>query len=210
MNFPNSEVSVKINPGFGSGLVRKLTSGGVDSSFGIWFEEKENIKKLLEKYNLKLMRLHTHIGSERNPLIVIDCLDKMLEFSNYFGGVEVINLGGGYRVKSLKTDIFVNHVEILELARNKIAEHFNKFGVQIKLELEPGTFILANAGSIITSVIDIVDTGKDGNKFIKINSGLTEIIRPSYYGANHPLVIVKKNESTTKCFQNTMWRGIVA
>ncbi len=193
--FPNTDVSIRINPGFGSGLVNRLTSGGPNSSFGIWHEEKDKIKRLLNKYNLNLIRLHTHIGSGHNPEILLACLNKILEFSVFFGHVPIINLGGGYRVQAFKSDIKIDHVAILKKACQKISEYEKKYNKKVKLELEPGTFMVANTGSIISKIIDIVHTGKQGHTFIKINSGLTEIIRPSYYGAQHPLVVVPKSKS---------------
>ena len=63
-------------------------------------------------------------------------------------------------------------------------------GRQLSLEIEPGTFLLATAGSLVTQVEDVVDTGSQGYSFIKLNSGMTEICRPSLYAAKHPLVIV--------------------
>lgn len=188
--FPGREVSIRINPGFGSGLVNRLTSGGPNSSFGIWHEEKENIKKCLDRYHLRLARLHTHIGSGHHPKTLLDCLDKMLDFSVYFGHVPIINLGGGYRIKAFKSDELINHAKIFEHVKDKIIKYFLKYQKQIHIEVEPGTFIMGNTGSIITRVIDRVTTGANGNAFIKINAGLTEIMRPSYYGAPHPLVIV--------------------
>lgn len=191
--FPNTEVSIRINPGFGSGLVNRLTSGGKNSSFGIWYEESNNIKNILLKYNLRVVRLHTHIGSSHNPNILLECLNRMLEFSILFGGVSTINLGGGYKTQAFKTDVYVDHYSIFEKIKQKIIEHNESYNNKIHIEVEPGTFMVAMAGSIITKITDIVSTGIDGHEFLKIDSGLTEIIRPSYYGAPHPLVVVPKN-----------------
>jgi diaminopimelate decarboxylase len=59
-----------------------------------------------------------------------------------------------------------------------------------QLELEPGSFLVANAGAILSEIVDIVETGADGYTFLKIDSGMTELIRPSMYGAQHPLAVV--------------------
>ena len=58
------------------------------------------------------------------------------------------------------------------------------------MEIEPGSYLVANAGSLITTIHDIVDTGEEGYTFLKIDSGMTEILRPILYGAQHPLVVV--------------------
>jgi diaminopimelate decarboxylase len=56
--------------------------------------------------------------------------------------------------------------------------------------LEPGTYLVANAGAIVCTVIDVVDTGANGYNFIKTDTGMTEVIRPSMYGAQHPIIVV--------------------
>ena len=63
-------------------------------------------------------------------------------------------------------------------------------GRSLRLEVEPGTYLVANAGAIVATAIDVVDTGKEGYKFIKTDTGMTEVIRPSMYGAQHPIEIV--------------------
>ena len=77
-----------------------------------------------------------------------------------------------------------------------VAEKFREFaaetGREIKLEIEPGTFLLANACSLLAKVQDRVSTGSEGYEFIKLDTGMTEILRPSLYGAQHPIRIVQQ------------------
>src|SRR5690606_2221921 len=68
-------------------------------------------------------------------------------------------------------------------------------GRKIQIEIEPGTFLVANACAIVSTVQDIVDTGPEGYTFLKTDTGMTEIWRPSPYGAQHPLVVVPADES---------------
>jgi diaminopimelate decarboxylase len=71
----------------------------------------------------------------------------------------------------------------------------NEHGRQLHLEIEPGTFFVANAGALIATVIDVVDTGAEGYHFLKIDSGMTEVLRPSLYGAQHPIVVIAADDS---------------
>ena len=70
-------------------------------------------------------------------------------------------------------------------------EFAKKDGRKLKLEIEPGTFLVANAGALLTSVRDIVTTGSEGHTFVKLDAGMTEVLRPSLYGAQHPIVSLK-------------------
>lgn len=190
---PGATVSIRINPGFGSGLVPKLTSGGPDSSFGIWYERLPEIKKIIERYDLIVERLHTHIGSGHYADVLLPAARTLLGMIPELRHVNCIDLGGGYRLKVMVTDQEYNHAEWAEALAQEIAEVAATTGRRLHLELEPGTFLMANAGSLVTSVIDVVDTGMDGHQFIKIDGGLTEILRPSYYGAPHPIVAVSRD-----------------
>jgi diaminopimelate decarboxylase len=81
----------------------------------------------------------------------------------------------------------------LEEIGRRIVKDFEAFNRQhkrrLRLEIEPGTYLVANAGALVCTVIDVTDTGPDGHNFIKVDSGMTEILRPSMYGAQHPIVV---------------------
>jgi len=73
-------------------------------------------------------------------------------------------------------------------------EFATKFGRKLHLEIEPGTFLTANSGALVASVHDIVTTGtSEGKTFIKLDAGMTDVLRPSLYGSQHPLVVVPKD-----------------
>jgi diaminopimelate decarboxylase len=187
---PGHRVSIRINPGFGSGLVNRLTSGGPNSSFGIWHGHLDEVRVLLRQHGLKLVRLHTHVGSGHDAGVLLRAAHFLVELAETFPDVEVINLGGGYRVKAMLDDPEPDHRAWAEAVMAELEGLAAKTGRRLRLELEPGTFLMANAGSIVARVIDVVTTGASGHTFVKIDAGLTEIIRPSYYGAAHPLVSV--------------------
>ena len=71
-----------------------------------------------------------------------------------------------------------------------------KDGRALHLEIEPGTFLVANAGCLVSSVADIVTTAAnehgEGREFIKLDAGMTDVLRPSLYGAQHPLIVVPR------------------
>jgi diaminopimelate decarboxylase len=81
----------------------------------------------------------------------------------------------------------------------KIVPEFEAFartqGRELYLEIEPGTYLVANAGALVCTVRDLVSTGAEGHRFVKVDSGMTEVLRPSMYGAQHPLVVVPRDES---------------
>jgi diaminopimelate decarboxylase len=72
--------------------------GGSSSSFGIWHELKDEVKAIAEKYNIKIVRIHTHIGSGSDPLVWQSVAGMSLGLVEYFKDVTTLNLGGGFKV----------------------------------------------------------------------------------------------------------------
>lgn len=188
--FPGSEVSVRLNPGVGSGHSVKTNVGGPTSSFGIWHEYITKVIRLAKKHDLKITRIHTHIGSGTDLAVWHEVARVSLELIKNFPEAVVINLGGGFKVARMDDE----QVTDMALVGKAIADELKLFQQdtdrELHLELEPGTFLVANAGILIAEVNDIVDTGKNGYTFMKLNTGMNDVLRPSLYGAQHPITVL--------------------
>jgi diaminopimelate decarboxylase len=187
--FEGSNIGIRLNPGLGSGHSDKTNVGGPASSFGIWHEQLDEVKEVANKYNLTIVRIHTHIGSGNDPKIWTKAAKLTLEMTKKFKNVRVINLGGGFKVARMKGETDTDLGKISNIIESELKSFYKTTGRKLKLEIEPGTFLVANAGALITTIIDIVNTGKDGYTFIKVNSGMTDILRPGLYGAQHPVIV---------------------
>ena len=189
--FPGGDIGLRFNPGLGSGGTGKTNVGGPSSSFGIWHELLPEAKALCEKYDLNVVRIHTHIGSGSDPAVWTKTSGMSLDLCRSFPTVRTLNLGGGYKVGRMayeqSTDLQVVGSPVKEL----FEAYAEETGVELRLEIEPGTFLLANSCAIVTTVQDKVTTGTDeGYTFLKLDAGMTEVLRPSLYAAQHPLVAV--------------------
>jgi len=194
------KVGVRVNPGVGSGGFSSSTSGfsktnvgGPASSFGIWHElvEDGTVLSIVEKYGLVVERIHTHIGSGSDPVIWQKVATKSLSFCKIFPTVEALNLGGGYKVGRNPGEPTTDLQEI----GGPVADAFRTFaeenGRELKLEIEPGTYLVAMSGALVSSVQDkVFTTGEDGHTFLKLDAGMTDVLRPSLYGAVHPITIL--------------------
>lgn len=191
--FPGKSLSLRFNPGLGSGHTKKTDVGGTASAFGIWHEKIEEAKSLISKYGLKVEKIHTHIGSGSDPEVWKAVAHHTLEIAEQFPTATIVNLGGGYKVGRMLGEKSTD----LQTIGSPVKELFSKFaektGRKLHLEIEPGTFLIALAGSLLTTVDDKIDTGSKGFTFLKLDTGMDANTRPSLYGAKHPLVTVKKN-----------------
>ena len=174
----------------GSGGTNRTNVGGPASSFGIWKDDLVKARDLCMEYNLKVDRIHTHIGSGSDPEVWQKVAGMSLDLVREFPTVQSLNLGGGYKVARMP-DEHATDLQEIGLPVKKLFEDFAaETGREIKLEIEPGTFLLAHACSLVANVQDVTSTGPEGYRFVKLDAGMTEILRPSLYGAQHPIAIV--------------------
>jgi diaminopimelate decarboxylase len=193
---PGGQVGIRINPGAGSGGNNRTNVGGPSSSFGIWHHWIPQIKAILEKYDLTAVRIHTHIGSGSDPDVWLKVAKMNFDIVRQFPDVTTLNLGGGFKVGRMpdekSTDLQVVGLPVKE----KFEEFAIETGRQIHLEVEPGTFLVANACALLSKVQDVVSTGEGGYEFIKLDTGMTELLRPSIYGAQHPISLLQSYDNS--------------
>ncbi len=188
--FPGREVSVRINPGLGAGHNNRTNTSGPSSSFGIWHEKLDQVLALQREFDLRLTRMHAHIGSGGDPEVWKKCARLTLEAAARLPDVTRLNLGGGFKVARLPGEASANLREIGEALLPDFEAFAAQHGRELHLEIEPGTYLVANAGVVLADVIDVVDSGAEGYAFIKTDTGMTEILRPTLYGAQHPIEVV--------------------
>ncbi len=189
---PGSEIGIRFNPGVGSGGTNKTNVGGPSSSFGIWHELLDEVNAIIEKYSLKVFRIHTHIGSGSDPSVWQKASHLSLNLVKAFPDVRVLNLGGGFKVGRMSDETTTD----LQVVGAPVKEAFEAFAAEtsreLRLEIEPGTWLLANTCALVTTVQDKTTTGADGYEFLKLDAGMTDLLRPSLYGSRHPLITVSR------------------
>jgi len=197
----SQKVGVRVNPGVGSGgfssettTFSKTNVGGPSSSFGIWHTlvTDGTVPEIVSKYGLEVERIHTHIGSGSDPKIWQQVATKSLSFCAIWDTVTTLNLGGGYKVGRNPGEPSTDLQEVGQ----PVTEAFRDFaknnnGRELKLEIEPGTYLVAMAGALVSTVQDkVFTTGDSGHTFLKLDSGMTDVLRPSLYGAVHPITVL--------------------
>jgi diaminopimelate decarboxylase len=179
-----------MNPGLGSGATNRTNTGGPASSFGIWHEYLEDVKTLAKRYDLRITRLHSHIGSGTDPEVWKRCTRMTLDLAARLADVRVINLGGGFKVGRMPGEATVDLADVGAHVRDELLAFRDRDGRALHLEIEPGTYLVANGGVVVATCVDVVDTGRAGYIFAKLDAGMTEVTRPSLYGAQHPIDVL--------------------
>lgn len=194
-SMPGHSIGLRVNPGLGSGSTNRTNVGGPASSFGIWHEHLDQAREIADGLRLRIFRIHTHIGSGSDPAVWQRVVELTLQSVARFPDVTHINMGGGYKVARMPGESSTDLQQIGTPVRDRLTAFAAETGRKLHLEIEPGTFLMANVGGLLCKVQDIVDTGERGYRFLKLDTGMTDILRPSLYGAQHPIEIIPQDEA---------------
>jgi len=191
-------VSVRMNPGLGSGSTNRTNTGGPASSFGIWHEYLGDVKTLAERHDVRITRLHSHIGSGTDPAVWKRATRMTLDLAAELPEVAVVNLGGGFKVGRMPGEPSVDLADVGTHVSQEILAFRERDGRALHLEIEPGTYLVAAAGLVVATCVDVVETGRDGYLFAKLDTGMTEVTRPSLYGAQHPIQVLAEGREAAE------------
>lgn len=181
---PGHRVWLRVNPGFGHGHSQKTNTGGENSKHGIWYADMPAALEVLQRYSLKLVGIHMHIGSGVDYGHLEQVCGAMVRQVVDFGqDLEAISAGGGLSIpyregeEAIDTD---HYYGLWSAARDQIAVHL---GHAVKLEIEPGRFLVAEAGVLVSQVRSVKEMGS--RHFVLIDAGFNDLMRPSMYGSYH-------------------------
>jgi len=185
------KIAIRINPGVGTGESVTRNTGDKYSSFGIHLAQLDGVKQLLTTSKVRIEHVHAHIGSGGDPKVWRDNIDRMLQLmEQHFPDAKVINLGGGFKEARMPDDIAADIEELGQFAKLRFLEFREKTGRSLTVAIEPGTYIVANAGYLVTTVVDIKSSGPDGFQFVVLDAGMESNTRPLLYGSRHPLYVI--------------------
>lgn len=177
-------VWLRINPGFGHGHSRKTNTGGEQSKHGIWFEELPDALKIIDQYGLQLVGLHMHIGSGVDYDHLQSVCDAMIaQVKTANRDLQAISIGGGLSIPYRGDEAVVDtehYFQIWDKARKEIEAHL---GHKISMEIEPGRFLVAQSGILISELRAQKQVGS--NFFALVDAGFNDLARPAMYGSFH-------------------------
>jgi len=179
-----SRVSVRINPDIGAGHHSHCITGGPHTKFGIYHDQLDQIKAIVQEFDLKLVGIHSHIGtgifdSEKFK----EAMDITLGVAKEVDGLEFVDFGGGIGIPYRENQ---NPVDLKEFGHH-VSEHFEAFcktyGKDLELKIEPGRFLVCEAGTLLARVNTLKET--PAHQFVGCDTGFNHLIRPMAYGSYH-------------------------
>ncbi len=194
-NHPGT-VGVRVNPDIGRGHNNRTSTAGVSASFGVWHEYIDNVIERAQSHNIKINRVHVHVGSGGDPHLWSGIIEKSLTMTEKFTDATSLDIGGGFKVQRFSDEQEADMEKIIHIFKDTLSSFYTRTGRKIHLEIEPGSYLVAHAGVLVAEVDDIVDTGKNGHTFLRLNTGMNDFLRSSLYGAQHRIEVLNENTET--------------
>jgi diaminopimelate decarboxylase len=192
-------VCIRINPHIVGGGNYKISTGHIDSKFGISIHQLRHIERIVKTTGLHVEGLHMHTGSEIKDISVfIQGLDVMFGIAAHFPDLDFIDLGSGFKVPykedELETDVYLLGARVAEAA-----EEFEKeFGKKLEIWFEPGKYLVSECGTFIVKANIIKHT--TATVFVGVNSGFNHLLRPMFYEAYHHITNISNPDGAKRIY----------
>ncbi len=190
---PGREITLRINPGFGHGHSQKTNTGGDQSKHGIWHEQLDECLRRSDFRGLAVTGLHMHIGSGTDLEHLAEVCGAMEKAALRVGrSIRSISAGGGLPVPYKQEDSYVDLPQYFRLWDETRKRLESAFGHKIHLEIEPGRYLVAESGFLITEIRAVKRMGQ--NLFYLLDAGFNNLARPVLYGSYHPMAIAAESD----------------
>ena len=189
---PGHPVWLRINPGFGHGHSNKTNTGGEHSKHGIWHAELVQALAKVRANGLALQGLHMHIGSGVDYAHLQEVCGAMVALVQTVKAqgmdLHAISAGGGLSVAYQAGEPGIDtahYFSLWDAARQTIAA---LLGHPVTLELEPGRYLVAESGVLVSEVRAVKNQGS--KHFVMVDAGFSDLARPAMYGSHHGMEFI--------------------
>lgn len=192
-------VCIRLNPHIMAGGNFKISTGHIDSKFGISIHQIRHIERIVKTTNLNIEGIHMHTGSEIKDInVFLMGLEVMFNMTVHFPNLKYIDLGSGFKVSYQEGDKETD----INLLGEKVGEAFDKFeeetGKKLEVWFEPGKYLVSQAGYFIVKANVIKQT--PATVFVGVNSGFNHLIRPMMYDAYHHIENISNPEGIQRIY----------
>lgn len=192
-------VCVRINPHIMAGGNAQISVGHIDSKFGISIHQVKHILRLVNHYNMRIIGLHMHTGSDIvDADVFLQGADLLYQVASEFPDLEFMDFGSGFKVAYKEGDYLSPIKELGKKIGDSFAAFCENYGRKLELKFEPGKYLVSEAGVLLVSVNVVKQT--TSTVFLGVNSGQNHLIRPMFYGAYHHIENISSVSQSKKLY----------
>lgn len=184
--YPDYPICLRVNPHIMAGGNSKISTGHIDSKFGISFHQLPLVKRIVQTTGLVIEGLHMHTGSEiLDAEVFLNGAEILLHAAEGFDDLKYIDFGSGFKVPYKEDDIETDIEDLGLKITRRFQEFCKQYGRKLTLKFEPGKYLVSEAGFFFAKVNVIKQT--TSTVFAGLDSGLNHLIRPMFYDSYHEI-----------------------
>ena len=192
-------ICIRLNPHILAGGNSKISTGHIDSKFGISFHQLPHVLRLVQTMKLTVEGLHMHTGSDiLDAKVFLAGAEILLNAAREFDSLTFIDFGSGFKVPYRDEDIETDIEEVGAKVSERFAQFCKDYGRALTLMFEPGKFLVSESGFFYARVNVVKQT--TANVFAAVDSGLNHLIRPMLYEAHHDIFNASKTEGKKRIY----------
>lgn len=192
-------IMIRLNPHIMAGGNLKISTGHIDSKFGISIHQLRHIERIVKTTGLKVEGLHMHTGSEIKDInVFIQGLEVMLDVATHFPDIKYLDLGSGFKVPYAPGEKATD-VDLLSARMQEVLDQYKQeTGHDLEIWFEPGKYLVSECGYFIVQVNLVKQT--PATVFAGVNSGFNHLIRPMLYEAYHHIENLSNPDGTERIY----------
>lgn len=192
-------VCIRLNPHIMAGGNTKISTGHVDSKFGISIYQLPHLLRVVKSNNIKVVGLHMHTGSDiLDAEVFLKIAEIFFSVARDFPDLEFIDFGSGFKVAYKEEDITTNVFDLGKKLGDAFRSFCLDFGRELEIWFEPGKYLVSESGVFLTRTNVIKTT--PATVFAGVDSGLNHLIRPMMYDAYHEIVNISNPQGTKRIY----------
>lgn len=192
-------VCIRINPHVVAGGNTNIQTGHIDSKFGISIHQLRHVVRVVKAENILVEGLHMHTGSDiLDADVFVNALDILLNCADDFPDLRYIDTGSGFKVAYKPNDIVTDVASVGQKVSQRMQDFNKSYGKDLELWIEPGKFLVSEAGYFLVKANVIKHTV--ATVFVGIDSGLNHLIRPMFYDGYHHITNLSNPKGTQRVY----------
>ena len=192
-------VIVRFNPHIMAGGNYNISTGHIDSKFGISIHQLRHVLRVVKTLNISVEGIHMHTGSEIKDMeVFLQGLEVMLSIAREFPNLKILDLGSGFKVPYKEDEKETDVQKLRDIITEPIEEFQKERNSKVEVWFEPGKYLVSEAGTFLVKANVIKPT--PATVFVGVDSGFNHLIRPMLYGSYHKIDNISNPNGTERIY----------
>lgn len=195
----NYPVIIRFNPHIMAGGNYNISTGHIDSKFGISIHQLRHVLRVVKTLNINVEGVHMHTGSEIKDMeVFLQGLEVMLDIAKEFPNLKILDLGSGFKVPYKEDEKETDVQKLRDIITGPIEQFQQERNCKVEVWFEPGKYLVSESGTFLVKTNVIKPT--PATVFVGVDSGFNHLIRPMFYGSYHKIENISNPNGTERIY----------